>query len=302
MTKNNQVFAFIILLLLTFAVSTAMAFARHRLMTSRGELPDTLLAVAQPPAVLIPHVEVGNSMPGRFRDTAVNAITGDTLLDRLFDTLRLSGRPVRILHLGDSHVAPGTFTRAMEATLQQAWAETGGAEVHFLGHNGATVNYFATPEWMGKIAAQGPDLIVASFGTNECHGMGYQEAQHRAMMQTFFTMLREACPCATILLTTPPGDYLSQRVSRRRRRASNPNPMTIRAAAEIRRFGQEEGMAVWDLHTIAGGSRALDNWIGGGFMQRDRVHFTPEGYQVQGRLLGEALLGAYNNYADRRHE
>lgn len=301
MTKSNQVFAFIILLMLTMAVSTAMAFARHRIATAQSGPIDTLLTETPVVVDSVPRVEVGNSMPRAFAGTTVNAIEGDTLLFPLFDTLRLAGRPLRILHVGDSHVAPGTFTRAMEATLAAGWEAVGSAEVHFFGHNGATVNYFATEEWMQKIAEQAPDLIIVSLGTNECHGMGYNEAQHRGQMQAFFTLLAEACPSAAILLTTPPGDYLSVRASRRRRRAANPNPMTARAAAEIKQFGLEGGMAVWDLHTVAGGKRALDNWIGGGLMQRDRVHFTPEGYQLQGHLLGEALLAAYNDYAEQRN-
>ena len=31
-------------------------------------------------------------------------------------------------------------------------------------------------------------------------------------------------------------------------------------------------------------------------MRPDRIHFTPEGYTLQGRLLGEAILSAYNQY------
>jgi hypothetical protein len=33
-------------------------------------------------------------------------------------------------------------------------------------------------------------------------------------------------------------------------------------------------------------------------MQRDQVHYTHEGYRVQGNLLAEALLKAYNSYVE----
>lgn len=300
MTKSSQIFAFIILLMLTFAVSTAMAFARHRICSNRGVQPDSIATPADSGLCLPePPVRVSDSMPATFRNTSANVIIDDSLLAPAFDTLSTGIRPLHILHIGDSHVAPGTFTHALEETLQRALPES--VEVRFFGHNGATVNYFATTEWMEKIRACQPDLIIVSLGTNECHGMGYHEEQHRGQMQAFYPQLAEACPQAVILLTTPPGDYLSVRTGRRRRRsrASQPNPMTIRAAAEICHYGSSHGMAVWDLHTIVGGQSALPNWIGAGLMQNDRVHFTPEGYQLQGHLLGEALLRAYNDYATR---
>ena len=110
------------------------------------------------------------------------------------------------------------------------------------------------------------------------------------------------------MMTTPPGDYLTtrsvkyvRRGSGRKRRkvtrsVSRVNPMSVRCAAELESFGEEHGLPVWDLNTIAGGDDAQHNWKSASLMRPDRIHFTPEGYTLQGRLLGEAILSAYNQY------
>lgn len=63
------------------------------------------------------------------------------------------------------------------------------------------------------------------------------------------------------------------------------------------RFARENGLAVWDLYDIVGGKeRACLNWNAAHFYQRDKIHFTREGYIVQGLLLHEAFIKAYNDY------
>ena len=49
---------------------------------------------------------------------------------------------------------------------------------------------------------------------------------------------------------------------------------------------------MWDLHTIAGGEEAVRNYMADQLMKADRIHFTPAGYELQGRLLGEAIVAA----------
>lgn len=163
---------------------------------------------------------------------------------------------------------------------------------------------------MRQIADSRPDLVILSFGTNECHGMGYREEQHREQLEDFYGMLSEACPDAVIMMTTPPGDYLTTRSVRyvrnkRGRRSrkvvrstSRVNPMSTRCASELENFGRQHGLAVWNLNEIAGGPVAVRNWTSARLMRPDRIHFTPEGYRLHGQLLGEAILEAYNGYIE----
>ena len=254
------------------------------------------------------------SLPTYFDDVKPNIVNRAENLSQVFDVLCKSNRPLRILQLGDSHVAGKSYPQAVKRTLENAWGAAqsdsakAGVEYSFIGSNGATTVRFATPAYMQKVADKNPDLIILSFGTNECHGMGYREEQHHAQLETFYRMLKETCPNAVIMMTTPPGDYLTtKRVSyagksrryrgkRIVRTSSRVNPMSVRCAAELESFGKEHGLPVWDLNTIAGGNGAQRNWTSASLMRPDRIHFTPEGYTLQGRLLGEAILSAYNQY------
>ncbi len=258
--------------------------------------------------------DVDSSMPNYFDNSQKNVINRAGVLTRVFDVLCRSGRPLRVLQLGDSHVAGGSYPQAIRNTLEQAWGradnDSVGTGVYFRyqGSNGAAPQRFATKAKMAQVAVARPDLIILSFGTNECHGMGYNEELHRVQLEDFYEMLVETCPDAVILVTTPPGDYLSTRSVRYIRRGrgrksrrvvstvSRVNPMSVRCAAELEDFGTDHGLPVWDLNTIAGGSTAVKNWTAAHLMRPDRIHFTPEGYTLQGRLLGEAILTAYNHY------
>lgn len=238
-----------------------------------------------------------------------NVINRASALNRAFDILCRSGRPLRVLQVGDSHVAGGSYPGALRATLEQAWGkadnDSAGTGVHFsyMGRNGATAQWFANREKVAEIAARCPDLIILSFGTNECHGMGYSEELHRVQLEDFYEMLVSACPSAVIMMTTPPGDYLTTRRSYRSRSgrrvvrsSSRINPMSVRCAAALEGFGTDHGLPVWDLNSIAGGKTAVVKWQAAGLMRPDRIHFTPDGYRLQGKMLGEAILKAYNSY------
>lgn len=62
-------------------------------------------------------------------------------------------------------------------------------------------------------------------------------------------------------------------------------------------YAQNHRIAIWDMYDIVGGKqRACLNWVAGNYYQKDRIHFTHQGYTVQGLLLHEALIKAYNNY------
>ena len=174
-----------------------------------------------------------------------------------------------------------------------------------MGNNGATAVTFTNEVYFSDFADKAPDLIVLSLGTNEAHGMGYREDLHERQLKAFLAGLERACPGAVVLLTTPPGDYLtprygdSRKMGRSKRRtkqvrtAKRPNPMSGRCARFLSDYAGEHAMACWNLYEICGGDEmAQRNWVAGHYMRPDRVHFEPKGYQLQGTLLAEALVRA----------
>lgn len=262
-------------------------------------------------------VEVLHAMPSTFRDTLENTLIRPSLLHPFFERLTRNDVPVRVLHIGDSHVRGHVYTVRVRQLLEQAWGnsavmpdsityltsalatETGrpGLVYHTMGINGATTTHFTTPEKMSEIAALHPDLVILSFGTNESHGRRYDERAHRLQLDSMLCALQRYCPDAGVMLTTPPGSYIRQR----RRGPRVINTLTPQVVNTLLQFAADRELPVWDMYNIVGGKRrACLNWVGGSYMQRDRIHYTRNGYMLQGELLAEAILKAFNEYvADR---
>jgi hypothetical protein len=59
-------------------------------------------------------------------------------------------------------------------------------------------------------------------------------------------------------------------------------------------------MSTWDLFEVMGSAGSIQLWQKSALAGPDLIHFTKEGYQLQGRLLFEALMAGYQNYAKVR--
>ena len=244
-------------------------------------------------------VSVQFSCPAAFRGMGRNEIVDSiALLTPVFERLRqvragLSEDTVRIVHIGDSHVRGHIYPQTTGARL----IETFGAVSYIdKGVNGATCLTFTHPDRIAEIAALKPELLILSFGTNESHNRRYNVNVHYNQMDELVKLLQDSLPNVSILLTTPPGSYESFR-QRRRRRTYAVNPRTATASETIRRYAKEHRLLVWDMYDVVGGKRrACVNWTEAKLMRPDHVHYLPEGYILQGNLLYQALINAYNDY------
>lgn len=244
-------------------------------------------------------VPVQVMFPAAFRGTGHNEIADSlALLSPFLERLRqvhlgLSEDTVRIVHIGDSHVRGHIYPQTAGARL----AETFGAVSYVdMGVNGATSLTFTHPTRIADIAALRPELLIVSFGTNESHNRRYNAHVHYHQMGELMELLRRALPDVPLLLTTPPGSYDSFR-KKRRKRTYAVNPRTAIAAETIRRYAGNHQMPVWDMYEVVGGRRrACLNWTEANLMRPDHVHYLPEGYVLQGDLLFQAIIRAYNDY------
>lgn len=252
-----------------------------------------------------------------------NELIRGEMLEPVFRKIDACNSPVRILHLGDSHVRGHVFPVVVRRELEARWGseavdsqkityhttawatETGrpGPVYHAKGINGALYAHFNTPEYLDQVKGLQPDLIILSFGTNEAHGANYTEDWQWAEMDSLILNLRQMCDSAVILLTTPPGSYLSRRVPLRRNGRTRyvtrkiPNAYTSRVVSTQLQYAETHRLPVWNLFEVAGGEDfACKNWRRAGLQRADHVHYTPEGYTLQGRLLAEAILKAYDTY------
>ena len=266
---------------------------------------------------LMRFIPVDSPMPATFRGTEANELTDPAgSLYPFWEKLSVLDRPLRIVHIGDSHVRGHVFPYIMRCCLEDDFGskavenipvtyqtsgiarETGsnGVIYHILGINGATCQSYSTPENIRQITELHPDLVILSFGTNEAHGRRYNAAEHTEAMKHLTDALKTACPDVVFLMTTPPGAYV-----RNGRKGKIINPRTPLVVENELRFARQYGIAVWDMYHIVGGKqRACLNWSAARMYQRDKIHFTYEGYRLQGLLLHEAFIKAYNNYVATR--
>ncbi len=257
---------------------------------------DTLsLYSARTDTIEVPYV----ALPACFRLVSDNILTDSIgLLDGFWEKLRMArfgiGDTVRVVHVGDSHVRGHIFPRTTGAFLQQTFGTVSYTDV---GINGAACITFVRRGRLQQIADLHPDLLILSFGTNESHNRRYNATAHQRQMGELVYGLRRLLPGVPMLMTTPPGAY--ERLRTGGRRTYRVNPRTVAAVKNIHRFADANGLAVWDMYAVCGGpGRACLNWQEAGLMRRDHIHFLPAGYELQGRLLFQALLKAYNDYVE----
>ncbi|MCD8165063.1 MAG: SGNH/GDSL hydrolase family protein [Bacteroides sp.] len=238
------------------------------------------------------------SIPDDFKGTRINMIRDESSgLHSLYERLRQvkqegASDSVRIVHVGDSHTRGRIFPRTAGEVLQKSF---GAVKYTEIGINGATCVTFTRPDPIRQMAALQPELLIISLGTNESHGRNYKPDIHYNQLNELLGLVRIYMPDVPILLTTPPGSYERIRVERKRNYIINPR--TIHAVNTICRYAEGHSLGVWDMYTILGGSsHACLNWKNKGMMRPDHVHYMPEAYALQGRLLAEAIIKGYNRY------
>lgn len=198
--------------------------------------------------------------------------------------------------------------------------ERPGVFYHAIGNNGATYGVYNNIGTMGRgIAPLKPELVIISLGTNEAFGK-VNSATLYDNIDALVTDIRQANPEARILLVTPmecqksvyttrnrqvkvpvkSSGKRSKKGSRRKTRTVNKQVrvrtgsyVTNTAVATVRdvikKYGADNHVAVYDWYDVAGGDGAAAKWIANGLFGKDRVHHTVKGYNLQGRLLYDAL-------------
>lgn len=131
-----------------------------------------------------------------------------------------------------------------------------------------------------------PDLLIISLGTNDTYVHGLTSETYHAMVLGFIATLRVQHPDMQILLTMPPDTYFKQ---------NKPASAPI-VFQSLFRVAQEQRCSLWNFAEVMGGENSIQSWFIAGLSNPDLMHFNPQGYQLQGRLLVEALNNAYLKY------
>lgn len=166
-----------------------------------------------------------------------------------------------------------------------------GVLYHTVGVNGARCRDFCNaPLLVEQTQLLNPQIIIVSLGTNEsietpCNVKGFLES-----LAGLVSELKKINPTAMFILTTPAENY------RRYQRKRIPNERIILIRDAIVEFAAVNRLAYWDLFEATGGKGSNSKWKQSGLMGRDQVHFSVEGYELQGQLFFEAFMKSYHSY------
>lgn len=155
-----------------------------------------------------------------------------------------------------------------------------------MGVNGsATLQYLRSKKFEFELAELNSNLIIVSFGTNDCYlpSSRFCVSCVKDRYRQLVTRIKLANPGVPILLTTPPDHYYQKQ--------SNKNVEVLRNA--LYELCTEQNIALWDLYHIMGGANSIKVWQEAAMASKDLIHFTKEGYQLQGEMLYKAIMKHY---------
>lgn len=170
--------------------------------------------------------------------------------------------------------------------------EDPGIVYHAIGVNGAEVISYLRCQLLPKqLNVLQPDLIILSLGTNDAYGNSFDSAAFVANYTRLINRIQERNPETPVILTTPGDCYKNRKY---------PNRNNLAARAAIYEIARTQGYAVWDFFAVMGGLGSVQRWYARGLTAPDRVHLSRGGYELQGDLMFEALINAYENYTRKR--
>lgn len=198
--------------------------------------------------------------------------------------------PITIYQIGDSHIKPGYFSSTVRGALLNffedgASVDSAKLQYQHTGINGASFyNLHPNEQIFENVGRLLPELIIISLGTNDAQG-NYDAKRFRKQMHAFMDKLLLQMPDAKIIFTLPADSY----------KRSRHNADVKKVCAEIKAYAQEHGFAWWDMYQVMGGDRSIQKWKENSLASKDMVHFSPQGYMLQGYLFYQAIMRGYQN-------
>lgn len=166
--------------------------------------------------------------------------------------------------------------------------DTNGVLYHSVGVNGAEAfQYARAVHFAEQTPALNLQLIIISLGTNEAQRRPFDKELTKLRLDSLVKQLQYYNPATPILLTSPPDSYINRKYY---------NTGVSMMHEVVVNYAKENNLAVWDLFSIAGGYKSCYQWKKYGLLRSDGIHFNRKGYELQGNLMYEAIIKAYNEY------
>lgn len=273
-----------------------MGLAGAAITTSDPTASVTIISRSRRPSYLTPSFDFNKATLIGFSETddvvPVASLDGVTLYGQ-YDEYQ-SAYVFSLPHYSDSirfffESMPGEFT------LQGVLLENGmsGISVHAVGVNGASVpSYLRCDDFERDLKLIRPDLIIFGIGINDAADDNFEKQTFKRNYGELIRVIKRVNPDCALLFMTNNDSY--KRIKGRKKKARyevNTNGSIVEEA--FLEMGKEHNAAVWDQFDIMGGMRSMQDWEHIGLAQKDKVHFTSEGYKLLGDLLYNALIESY---------
>jgi lysophospholipase L1-like esterase len=168
------------------------------------------------------------------------------------------------------------------------WLKNGKPGVTFtsIGVNGAAVpSYLRCKNFTRDMKAFPPDLVIFGIGVNDAYGNDFDSTAFKNNYLQLIARIREANPdCAFIFLSNN-DTWKKARKGRYYVNQTGPDVSDV-----MHRLANLTGGAVWDQFEVMGGLGSMAKWQAKGLAQKDRVHFTVNGYNLIGDLFWHAFV------------
>ena len=165
---------------------------------------------------------------------------------------------------------------------------------HSIGVNGAHVPAFLRCDlFEEQLAVLKPDLVILGLGINDAYGRRFSQSDFESSYGLLISRIRKAAPETAIIFTTNNDSYLY-------RRYVNKNGEKVQQS--MLRMAEEYNAGVWNMYEVMGGLNSVVLWEKNNLVQRDKIHFTREGYLILGDLFFNALMKNFENYIQHKNQ
>ena len=167
-----------------------------------------------------------------------------------------------------------------------------GVIYHSIGANGAKFSdYNKTPLFWKQIKQLKADCYVISLGTNEAQDQNLSAQDFISQVKTTVKKIREISPEASIIISTPPVSYFKK---------SRPNASLATITSAVIDYCEQNNIVYWDLFSVSRGMDGASSWKALQLLRSDLVHFSKEGYALQGNLFVLAFANVWNEFLTKR--
>ncbi len=254
-------------------------FNKVTVLTGSDQDHFDLLASARPIELVQKYGSEKEVFPISLSSRSLNPFTSTVYLSDLTHQIHLQAQPNR--------------NRQQQATFYGLVLENFNARgilYHTIGVNSAQYRHYARADvFAEQLQALRPDLVIISLGTNESVGY-FSEERFFQQVDDLVHNIEQYMPHTAILFTTPPDAYYQGKT----------NAKVNLCREVLLRYAFNNDLSCWDLYEVMGGENSVDQWYHAGLAGRDRLHFTKAGYELQGKLLYEAILHGYDAYLSGR--